>query len=102
MRRTIFTLTLKGLPALLIIASLSSCFLPGISYRNQEVERFIGRSESELIKYFGTPRAVEYDSEGRKILVFEWTTKETVQEEGRSRTDSSQGSLTILHRVAEQ
>ncbi|MBC7348805.1 MAG: hypothetical protein H5U05_02400 [Candidatus Aminicenantes bacterium] len=67
----------------------SGCFLPGVSYRNQEVKRFIGRTEAELIQYYGQPSAVEYDSQGRKVLVFEWTTEHESQTEGTAWTDSS-------------
>ncbi|HEK85207.1 MAG: hypothetical protein ACPLZD_09195 [Candidatus Saccharicenans sp.] len=84
-------------PSLLSLAWLISlmafwqtaCLLPGVSYRNQEVKRFIGRSEADLIAYYGEPRAVEYDSEGRKVLVFEWTTENEIQQEGTAWTDSS-------------
>jgi len=72
-----------------LILLLSACILPGVSYRNQEVKRFIGRTEADLIQYYGQATAIEYDSEGRKVLVFEWTTENTVQEEGTSWTDAS-------------
>jgi hypothetical protein len=72
-----------------LILLLSACILPGVSYRNQEVKRFIGRTEADLIQYYGQAKAIEYDSEGRKVLVFEWTTENTVQEEGTSWTDAS-------------
>jgi hypothetical protein len=73
----------------LLVFWQSGCFLPGVSYRNQEVKRFIGRTEAELIQYYGQPQAVEYDSQGRKVLVFEWTTERESQYEGTAWTDSS-------------
>lgn len=72
-----------------LILLLSACILPGVSYRNQEVKRFIGRTEADLIEYYGPPKAIEYDSEGRKVLVFEWEVEREIQEEGTVWTDAS-------------
>ncbi|BCW92313.1 MAG: hypothetical protein KatS3mg007_0207 [Thermoanaerobaculum sp.] len=71
------------------LASLLASCLPGVSYRNQEVKRFIGRTEADLVAYYGQPKAVEYDAQGRKVLVFEWTTQTPIQHEGTSWTDAS-------------
>ncbi|MBC7363684.1 MAG: hypothetical protein H5U07_03955 [Candidatus Aminicenantes bacterium] len=91
----------------LMIFWQSGCLLSGISYRNQEVKRFIGRTEAELIQYYGEPRAVEYDSQGRKVLVFEWTTEYETQTEGTAWTDSSgvthyNPPKTVKHTTIEQ
>lgn len=72
-----------------LISMQMACLLSGVSYRNQEVKRFIGRTEADLIAYYGEPKAVEYDSEGRKVLIFEWTVENEIQHEGTAWTDSS-------------
>ena len=91
-KRRKLALAAKRLILSFMMAGLCSCsylfFLPGVADRNQEVERFIGRPASELIRHYGQPYAVKYDSQGRKILVFVWTTEYTEQEEGRIWTDS--------------
>ena len=88
----------------LVIFWQSGC---GVAYRNQEVKRFIGRTEAELIQYYGQPRAIEYDSKGRKVLVFEWTTESETQTEGTAWTDSSgvthyNPPRTVKHTTIEQ
>ena len=72
---------------LLILILLGFIVQCGIAYRNDEVSRFIGQTESALTSYYEPPAAVTYDSEGRKVLLFEWTTES--QRSGRVWTDSS-------------
>ncbi len=82
MRRIIGVGCLAGLAAFL----LCGC---GISYRNAEVNRFVGQDESMLFKQYGKPWSVANDSKGRKVLTFEVRWQEQVQVEGTSWTDSS-------------
>ncbi|MDY0296908.1 MAG: hypothetical protein RB296_06275 [Acidobacteriota bacterium] len=66
--------------------ALAAC---GISYRNREVKRFIGRSQADLYAEYGRPWSVATDSKGQKVLTFEIRWTEDVRTEGESWTDSS-------------
>ena len=85
----------KGAVALsLTLLIFNGCaMLPGIATRNDEVNRFIGKSESDLIRKYGQPVEVRSIDEGGKTLVFEWRYEETIQEPARAYTDS-RGHLT--------
>lgn len=73
----------------LALIFLNGCaLLPGIAQRNDEVNRFVGKTESDLVRYYGQPIDVRYDVEGRKILTFELYWEETVEEPARLYTDS--------------
>ena len=73
----------------LAILVLNGCaMLPGIATRNDEVDRFIGKSESDLIGKYGQPVDIQSHGEGGKTLVFEWRYDETIQEPARVYTDS--------------
>jgi len=61
----------------------------GITYRNKEVNRFIGQNESVLLEQYGQPWKVSYDSMGRKVMTVELRYTDNVQTEGTSWTDSS-------------
>ena len=71
------------------LASMLVCSACGITYRNKEVNRFIGQNESVLYAEYGQPWRVEKDSQGRNVLTFELRHTEYIQTEGTSWTDSS-------------
>jgi len=78
----------------LTLLILNGCaLLPGISTRNNEANRFVGKTEADLIQKYGQPVDVRSLDEGGKTLVFEWKYKETIQEPARAYTDS-RGHLT--------
>ena len=78
----------------LAILVLNGCaMLPGIATRNDEVNRFVGKFESDLIRKYGQPVDVRSHGEGGKTLVFEWEYEETIEEPARAYTDS-RGRLT--------
>ena len=88
---------------------LNGCaILPGIALKNDEVNRFVGKTESDLIRHYGQPVDVRYDVEGRKILVFEWTYEESIDEPAHLYTDSNghvtsyQGAYTRTERGLER
>ncbi len=73
----------------LAILVLNGCaMLPGNATRNDEVNRFKGKSESDLIGKYGQPVDVQAHGKGGKMLVFEWRYDETIQEPARVYTDS--------------
>lgn len=74
----------------LALLMLNGCaILPGYSMRNKEVNRFLGRTEHDLIRKYGRPATVQPDGKGGKTLVFELNWEETIQEPARASTDSS-------------
>ena len=77
-----------GLSLTLLI--LNGCsMLPGIATRNDEVNRFVGKTEVDLIRKYGQPVDVRSIDEGGKTLVFEWRYEETIEEPARVYTDGS-------------
>jgi hypothetical protein len=83
-----------GVLSLALLLILNGCaMLPGIATRNDEVNRFIGKSEADLIREYGQPVDVRSNGEGGKTLVSEWNYEETIEEPARAYTDS-RGRLT--------
>jgi len=94
---------------LLALIFLNGCaMLPGIAERNNEVNKFIGKTELDLVRHYGQPIDVRYDVEGRKIFTFEWRYEETINEPARLYTDSNrhvtkyQGAYTKTERHLER
>ncbi len=72
----------------LTLLILNGCaLLPGIATRNDEVNRFVGKTEIDLIRKYGQAVEVRSTDEGGKTLVFEWRSEETIQEPARVYTD---------------
>lgn len=73
----------------LTLLILNGCaLLPGIAIKNDEVNRFVGKTEVDLIQKYGQPVDVRSLDEGGKTLVFEWRYEETIQEPARAYTNS--------------
>ncbi len=71
--------------AALVLPLLQGC---GITTRQAQIRQWIGQDESALINAWGQPARVETDRQGRRILVYDWTDENWVEEPGRAWTDS--------------